>query len=376
MAELVDQPLSEIALALRGGRLAAEAIAEAAIDRHRRVGAALNAYKAFDADKVLAQARAADAAFKSGRTPGALHGVPVSIKDLFGVGGFPTYAGSPRPLPARFETEGSLLRALRAQLAVVAGKSHTVEFAYGALGTNPHWGTPRNPWDAARHRVPGGSSSGAGVSLWEGSALLAIGSDTGGSVRIPASMTGTVGLKTTIGRWATDGIVPLSPSLDSVGALARSVADLCYGFGALDPAWGEPEAFLRALGPPELMGVRLGLSEKFLWDDCTPELARAVKAALDRLTAKGARIVPLDMNEFAEAYELHLQGSLISAELAAFLHDELPEWASSLDPTVRKRIEGGSEIPAREFVQRQRRFAVLAARVGERLGEVDAQHRP
>ncbi len=129
------------------------------------------------------------------------------------------------------------------------GKTHTVELAYGAVGMNPHWTTPRNPWDAGTHRIPGGSSAGAGVSLWEGSALVALGSDTGGSVRIPASLTGTVGHKTTKGRWPTDGVVQLSATLDTVGALTRSVADSVHFFGAIDPAWGDPAALLDHLRP-------------------------------------------------------------------------------------------------------------------------------
>jgi aspartyl-tRNA(Asn)/glutamyl-tRNA(Gln) amidotransferase subunit A len=111
-----------------------------------------------------------------------------------------------------------------------------VEFAFGGTGHNSHWGAPYNPWDVAAHRAPGGSSSGAGVSLLEGSALLAFGSDTAGSVRIPACMTGTVGLKVTLGRWPADGVVPLSPTFDTPGLLARSVCDVAYGFAALDPA--------------------------------------------------------------------------------------------------------------------------------------------
>ena len=138
---------------------------------------------------------------------------------------------------------GSLLDGL----APITGKTHTVELAFGGLGVNEHHGTPRNPWDAEHARVPGGSSAGAGVSLWEGSALVALGTDTAGSVRIPASMTGTVGLKTTPGRWPTAGIVPLSPTLDTAGLLARTAADAAWAFAALDPGSPDPRALVEPL---------------------------------------------------------------------------------------------------------------------------------
>ena len=132
-----------------------------------------------------------------GSLAGSLQGIPTSIKDLFAVGGFPTYAGSPRRLPPKFEIDGSVVANLRRQLATVMGKTHMVEFAFGGTGQNAHYGSPRNPWEATAHRSPGGSSSGAGASLCEGSVLLALGTDTAASVRLPVAMTGNAGLKLT-----------------------------------------------------------------------------------------------------------------------------------------------------------------------------------
>jgi Asp-tRNA(Asn)/Glu-tRNA(Gln) amidotransferase A subunit family amidase len=144
---------------------------------------------------------------------------------------------------------------LRRQFGVVMGKTHMVEFAFGGTGQNSHWGAPHNPWDAAAHRSPGGSSSGAGISLLESSALLAFGSDTAGSVRIPACMTGNVGLKVTLGRWSTEGVVPLSTTFDTPGLLARSVSDVAYGFMALDPAGRDPVGFMARSAAPRLDAV-------------------------------------------------------------------------------------------------------------------------
>src|SRR5262245_39872148 len=161
----MDPPLIDIIRKLREGRLSSAALTDDAIARHDRYGKFLNAYRLFAPDHARWRAREADAAFATGLDLGPLQGIPISIKDLFGVSGLPTYAGTPRRLPERWEREGPVVRRIQNQLGVIMGKSHTVEFAMGGLGTNQHYGTPYNPWDASNHRISGGSSSGAGVSL-------------------------------------------------------------------------------------------------------------------------------------------------------------------------------------------------------------------
>ena len=209
--DLLSGALIEVARDLREKRVTARELIEAVIARHERFGERLHAYSLWAPEQARAVAAAADAAFSAGVTVGPLQGLPVSIKDLFAASGYPCFAGSSRRLRSDpWEQDGPLVAALRRQLGVITGKTHMVEFAFGGTGHNSHWGAPYNPWDPAAHRAPGGSSSGAGVSLLEGSALLAFGSDTAGSVRIPACMTGTVGLKVTLGRWPPDGVVPLS----------------------------------------------------------------------------------------------------------------------------------------------------------------------
>ena len=358
--------LAAAARALRSGDTTAEALARGALDRQRRF-APLMAYKSVDPDITLAHARAADAAFASGADTGLLQGIPVSVKDLYAVDGFPVFAGTPRPLPEAFQVEGPVVQALRRQLGVVTGKTHTVEIAFGGLGTNSHWGTPRNPWDAVDHRVPGGSSAGAGVSLIEGSALLALGTDTSGSVRIPASMTGTVGLKTTAGRWSTKGIFPLSPSLDTAGILARSVADLAWGFAALDPRVGEFPA--PRIG---VAGLRLGIPEQHFLDGCSPGIAEGFETALAELERAGAVLVPFDMPECTEAWGYFLKGGLAAAEGWALLQAELPEIFDTLDDMVRQRMAEGGKLPAHEYLHRRRRLALLGAAVADRLRDLDA----
>jgi aspartyl-tRNA(Asn)/glutamyl-tRNA(Gln) amidotransferase subunit A len=216
--DLLSRPLIEIARDLREKRATARELIEAAIARHERFGERLHAYSHWAPQQARAVTEAADAAFAAGVTVGPLQGLPISIKDLFAAAGYPCFAGSSLRLPADpWERDGPLIARLRRQLGVIMGKTHMVEFAFGGTGHNMHWGAPYNPWDAAAHRSVGGSSSGAGVSLLEGSAALALGSDTAGSVRIPASMTGNVGLKVTIGRWPSEGVVPLSFTFDTPG---------------------------------------------------------------------------------------------------------------------------------------------------------------
>lgn len=364
-------PLATLAQALREGQLPAHAIAEDVIARLHGSGETLNAYRVWDADFVRRQAAAADAAHTAGNHLGPLQGIPVSVKDHFGVEGLPVYAGTARELPSKWRREGPLITALRRQLAVISGKTHAVELAFGGIGVNNHSGTPRNPWDAAAHRVPGGSSAGAGVSLWAGTAWLALGTDTAGSVRIPASVTGCVGLKTSFGRWSCDGIVPLSPSLDTAGLLARSVADVAYGFAALDPAWGDPAAFLARRGQRQPASLRIGIAGGELWDDCGEAIVKLARMALDELAARQVRLYDQPLPEAHEAKELLRIGSVVSAECDAFVESELPEWRALLDPIITARIADGDHLSAREYLLRQQRLARLARGAATRFAEVD-----
>ncbi len=365
---MLEKSLKDLAAGLREGAFNAATLAEEALDRQARFADLLGAYKAVDAELARAQAREADTALASGTGTGPLTGLPVSVKDLYGVRGFPTFAGTPRPLPAAWEADGPLIARLRAQAAVITGKTHTVEIAFGGIGTNPHWPTPRNPWDPRAHRVPGGSSSGAGISLAEGSAVLAMGSDTAGSVRIPASMTGMVGLKTTFGRWPVGGIFPLSPSLDTAGILTRTVADAIVAFDALD---GQGGAGAAAEAHTDT-ALTLGVPKELFWDDCMPGVAEGVRAALGELEAKGARLVPFAMPESLEAFYYLRLGGLAAAEAYAFLSNDLPQVLESLDPNVRQRMAEAATLPAHEYIQRKRRLAALGGAVTARLAEVDA----
>ncbi len=348
---------------LRTRELSAVELCEAAIDRHQSLGDALHAYRHFDSEAALGAARDADRLLAAG-TGGPLCGIPVSVKDIYGARDMPTYAGSARQLPEDpWSSDAWLVDRVRRAGGVITGKTHTVEFAYGGVGMNPHWGTPHNPWDAETARIPGGSSCGAGVSLWEGSALLALGSDTGGSIRIPAAFTGVVGHKTTKGRLSTDGATQLSSTFDTVGALTRTVADSIYFFGCVDPKWGDPLPLLESLETSSMEGVRIRLPECCLWEDCDPNLRDVLTGALEELETAGAEVERAVGTMIDDAYDHYMSGGIGSAEIHAWLSHHLPEWLDLLHPTVGARISGALSLESEEYrlaLSKHRRMAAMA----------------
>jgi aspartyl-tRNA(Asn)/glutamyl-tRNA(Gln) amidotransferase subunit A len=329
---------------------------------------ALDAYQTWSPEFAERQAAAADSAFRAGIDAGPLQGIPVSAKDLFGIAGLPTYAGTPRVLPCEWQREGPMINRLRRQLGVLVGKTRTVEFAFGGLGTNVHWGAPRNPYDQTR--VAGGSSSGAAVSVAEGSALLALGTDTAGSTRIPASMCGLAALKTTKGRWSMDGVVPLSPSLDTPGIIARSARDLGYAFDALDT--NHPETVHRQRAAIPASAMKLAVPETYFWRDCEAGIAEVAHAACKRIVAAGARVDTLELPGVEEAYGMFRAGGLAAPELDRFLADELPEWRATLDPAVKRRMDAGGKLSARDYLHRRARLQVLSREAATVFEHVDA----
>ena len=364
--------IENLAAGLRDRTVRAVDLADWSIGNREARGETLHAYKTWQPDRFRAEAVAADAVFSAGIDLGPLQGIPVAVKDLYGVTGYPTFAGCSRELPEKWQREGPVVRALRHQLATVSGKTHTVQFAFGALGTNVHWGTPRNPWDSENHRVPGGSSAGAGVSLWEGSALLALGSDTAGSVRMPASFTGTVGLKTSKGRWSTAGIVPLSTTLDTAGPLTRTVADAVLAFAVIDPLVSEPvDAFAWRLATASPADFHIGVCDWF-FNDCDPGVAEGVKSALDELSAAGARISNVECPELEDSVEMFRRGGLTAPEFAAFINNEMAAFRDDLDPNVAARFEVMEAVEAVEYMARCERRLELTSRMRDSMAGFDA----
>lgn len=316
-------------------------------------------------DAARAAADAADARRRAGISLGPLDGVIVSIKDLFDVAGETTLAGSialrDRP-PA--EKDAIVVRRLRQAGAVILGKTNMVEFAFSGLGLNPHYGTPGNAADPLR--IPGGSSSGAGVSVAEGTSEISIGSDTGGSVRIPAALNGVVGFKPTARRVPLDGAFPLSPSLDSIGPLAHSVQDCA----AADAVMAGEEPWIPH--PHPLEGLRIGVPRGRLFSETEPLVADAFEAALSRLSQAGARIADHGIEDLLQAMsETTVAASIASIEASEVHADWLETKAAEIDPRVRWWIARSGTVPAPVYIRMLRRRQALVAAMDERLSPID-----
>jgi aspartyl-tRNA(Asn)/glutamyl-tRNA(Gln) amidotransferase subunit A len=307
-ADPISGGLAEYAQRLRRGETFAVATTEAYLARLAALDPWLGAFQHVACDSALATARRLEEMRASGTDLGPLMGVPVAIKDIFAVDGMPTTSGSNLDVADIVGGEGSFVRALRQAGCVVLGLTKTPEFARSGVGLNAIKGTPRNPWDRTVARVPGGSSSGAAVAMAAGLCGFAVGSDTTGSVRVPASFCGVVGLKTTKGLWATDGVFPLSPTLDTIGVLSGSVGDAALVFAALTRR-AVPAA-------PPLSRLRLGIPAP-LWDGLDAAVARRAEQALARLEAAGVVLVSVDLPEMAERDTVFKL--LVSAELIAGL---------------------------------------------------------
>jgi aspartyl-tRNA(Asn)/glutamyl-tRNA(Gln) amidotransferase subunit A len=312
-----------------------------------------------------AAADAADARQRAGVSLGPLDGAIVSIKDLFDVAGETTLAGSvalrDRPPATK---DATVVRRLWQAGAVILGKTNMVEFAYSGLGLNPHYGTPGNAADPLR--IPGGSSSGAGVTVAEGTSEISIGSDTGGSVRIPAALNGVVGFKPTAHRVPLDGVFPLAPSLDSVGPLARSVQDCAFTDAVM--AGEEPYR----LNAPPLAGLRIGVPRGRLFSELEPMVEQAFWSTVSRLSRSGAAIVDHSIEDLLKDMAATTAAASIASIEASEVHaDWLETKAADIDPRVRFSIARSGTVPAPVYIRMIRARRALAAAMHERLSPVD-----
>lgn len=333
-----------------------------------------NPYKCWDPEKGIAAAARADRKYDSGKDSAPLQGIPISVKDIYGHPDFPIFAGSHRELPRKWRDAGPIVKSLQAQLSVFLGKTHTVEFAYGGLGVNNHWGTPKNPWCTECHRVPGGSSSGAGISICQRSAFVALGTDTAGSVRIPASYAGVVGLKTSCGLWPTKGITPLSPILDTVGILTKTAKDAAYAFHALNHPRGtntEHRKRLHGSSSIQTEPIRIGLAESGIMWDCDEDISKLCMYAIRSVESGAFRLVPIDFPNAEMAIDMRNRGGTASVELIEFISRELPEWLDNLDPIISERVKIGGDISAIEYLSRVRQIKEDRIKVRDRFDVCD-----
>jgi len=318
-------------------------------------------------EQALATADFYDRMRQQGARLNPFAGIPVSVKDLFDVAGDTTLAGSTllKGAPVA-ERDARAVSRLRAAGFVVIGRSNMTEFAFSGLGLNPNYGTPLNPWDRATGRIPGGSSSGAAVSVTDGMAYGALGTDTGGSCRIPAAMCGIVGFKPTAGRIPLAGAFPLSPSLDSIGPLARSV-DCCATLDAVLSGEGfEPIPDLTA------SDLNLGVLTHYVTEGLEKTVADNYERALRALTKAGVKLTDIKLPELAELPDINRKGGISAAESYAVHRPRLANDAARYDPRVLARIVRGREQDAADYIELLSIRADFIARIARRIRKFDA----
>lgn len=359
------QTIRELAADLDAGRTTSVALVEQAlanIQAHYNSGGV--AYISIDEEQALAAALASDAARRAGNVPSPLAGLPVSIKDLFDVKGQVTAAGSKAladTAPAKADSPA--VARLRAAGAVLLGRTNMSEFAFSGLGLNPHYGTPVNPFDATR--IAGGSTSGGGVSVALDMAVAALGTDTGGSIRIPSAFCGLTGFKPTASRVSLAGAVPLSTSLDSAGPLARSV-DCC---AILDAVLSGEAMDTQAL---PLAGLRLAVTEDYVGADLSDEVRAAFAHALESLSRAGAIIERFSFPELLELPEINGRGGLVAAESYAWHRHLMEQKEAVYDQRVAARIQRGRQLSAADYIDLLAARRRLIASARQRLRTFDA----
>ncbi|MCB1412759.1 MAG: amidase [Xanthobacteraceae bacterium] len=364
--------LESLASDLAAGRTTARALVEACLARiGDRDGEGARTFVHVDADGALAAADAMDGLRKANAAPSRYAGIPISIKDLFDIRGQVTRAGSTvlRDAPPA-TADAPVVARLRRAGFVVIGRTNMVEFAFSGLGLNPHYGTPRSPWQREVGHVPGGSSSGAAVSVTDGMAHGALGTDTGGSCRIPAAYCGIVGFKPTARRVPLDGGVPLSFTLDSYGPIARSVA-CCAMLDAV-----HADMPVAPLLPRAVRGLRLAVPETVALDELDPVVAATFERALATLAARGARIARIAMPEFAEVAELNAGGGFAAAESWAWHRALIATHADDYDPRVLVRIRRGESQTAADYVDLLARRRRMIRDFERRIAPYDALAMP
>jgi len=373
--------IEELAPLIRRRKVSPVELLNAVLARIEALNPRLNAYLTVCAESARAEAARAEREIMRGRSRGPLHGIPVSLKDNISTRGIRTTAGSKILTEHIPEEDAAAVRRLRRAGAVIVGKTNLHEFAYGVTTENPHYGPTRNPWDT--ERIAGGSSGGSAAALAAGLCYASVGTDTGGSIRIPASLCGIVGLKPTYGRVSCSGVVPLAPTLDHVGPLARCVADAAIVLRAI--AGRDPrDATTLGLPPLELpprLGrppkrLRLGVARDALWQRVDEGVRRAAETAAGFFKQRGAEIIEISLPAVATSAE---PSNHIALAEATHYHQRMgyfPARAADYGNDVRKRLEMGMKVHAvgylRAFVSRLRARAEFEAA----FAQVDAMLAP
>ncbi|MCH9672845.1 MAG: amidase [Gammaproteobacteria bacterium] len=372
----------ELSESLARRELTSVQITTALLERIDALDPTLHAFVHVTRERALAEAQAADLALAGGRTCGPLHGVPYAVKDLYDVHDLPTAAGCSLLNQSRAERDCHAVRSLSRAGMVLLGKTHTVQFAFGGVGINHDTGTPHNPWQQVPH-APGGSSSGTGVAVASGMAPMALGSDTGGSVRIPASLCGISGLKTTVGRISRAGVYPLSWTLDTVGPLARTIDDCALVYEALQGADPDGDDTTSGQLPHDLMstlgdgvrGLRLAIPETLFWEDVEADVVEKVREAIEVLRSLGANVfeVPFDLiNDLRGAERERLRAMTIAAEAYTINRQLAENHLDKLDPAVAQRLMTGNQISGPDYAATVRSWQDMRKQALHEMRDIDA----
>ncbi|MGD0499194.1 MAG: amidase [Bryobacteraceae bacterium] len=365
--------IREAAESLRRRQVSSEELAAAAIARIERLNPALNAFITVTAEEALRRARQADSELAAGRDLGPLHGIPIAYKDLFATRGVRTTSGSKIYENHVPTADAAVVERLEAAGAVPLGKLNMHELAYGVTSDNPHFGAVRNPWDAARS--PGGSSGGSGAAVASNMVYAAMGTDTGGSIRIPASFCGVVGLKPTYGRVSRHGVTPLAWSLDHVGPLARSARDAAIALNAIagydrrDPACSRWP--LVDFVPDEgcsIRGLRIGFPENFYFERLEPAVDSSVRGAMARAASLGAAVKPVRVPDVAALNAA--SRVIIWAEAAAVMTPHL-ERRDLFGADVLALLDQGRLVPATSYINAQRFRRAMRSEFAKLWAEID-----
>ncbi|MFO8090115.1 MAG: amidase [Desulfatiglandaceae bacterium] len=369
--------LGETAESIRSGKFSPVEIVKYYLSRIEALETSLGAFRLTRPGHALSEASAAEHQIAAGNHLGPLHGMPFAVKDLFDVQGLPTTAGShllENNIPPR---DSRAVSALRKAGMILTGKTNTVQFAYSGVGINHDQGTPVNPW-GSEPCIPGGSSSGSAVAVAAGMTPVALGTDTGGSVRIPAALCGITGLKTTVGRISRSGVYPLSWTMDSVGVLCRFAEDAALVYQAMKGC--DPEDETTLLQPaddpshtlhPGCRAMRMVVPEDVFWDDADPEVTGAVLEAVEIFRALGADIRQCRFPEATEAMALNRNGLIIAAEAYCSNRKLIDEHFDELDPAIAHRMVKGKEITAADYLADMRAWRELRLRTAETLADAE-----
>jgi aspartyl-tRNA(Asn)/glutamyl-tRNA(Gln) amidotransferase subunit A len=368
----------ETAQALRAHKVSSAELTQAAIERIRQLNPKLNAFITVTEEHARRQANAADEALARGVDHGPLHGIPVAVKDMFSTKGVRTTCGSALFTNHIPDADAAVVEKLAATGAVLLGKTGMHELAYGITSNNPHFGAVRNPWDV--ERIPGGSSGGSGAAVAAGLVLMAMGSDTGGSIRIPASFCGTVGLKPTSGRVSRYGTMPLDFSLDHMGPLTRSVRDTALALEAIagfdkrdDTSSRQPVGKYVPDAAPSIRGLRIGLAHNFYMERIDPDAGAAVVRMAEMAEKLGARVTQVRVPDIVA---LNTAGRVILLVEASALMERHMNQRDKFGPDVLALLDQGRLLPATDYVNAQRLRRVMQREFNQLWGQIDCLFTP